>query len=293
MPSLVTICGESYSGTTMLELMLGHSPRAFSCGEVAYWYRPVTEAHRRLNCGCGADPCTAWEPLRNIPAERFHAEVCRRLDVELVTDSSKRLSWVVDANRWAVASRLDVVNLAIWKSPLAHLHSHWKRGKPLSNALRRYRRYYTRLLRWGAPVMTVNYHRLTAAPASELALVCRRIGIDYFPGKECFWNGQSHLLYGNRRTQSQVGADAGAIEESVDYPPEFLAAAADVRHHWESSAMRRLCSELESRDVSRQEVPEDRPASDRRAVPWWYYPQRFDDAWRALLGRYRPAKRAG
>jgi hypothetical protein len=293
MPKLVTICGESYSGTTMLELMLGHSARAFSCGEVAYWYRPVTQSHRRLDCGCGADPCGAWEQLRDIPAQRFHAELCRRLDVDLVTDSSKRLSWVVDVNRWAAVGRIDVVNLAIWKSPLAHLYSHWKRGKPLSNAMRRYRRYYARLLSWGAPLMTVSYDRLTASPAAELAAVCQRIGIDYFPGKESFWNAQLHPLYGNRRTQSQVGASDGTIEPSVEFPPDFLAAASKHRPLWESAAMRRLCSDLESRDVRRQDLPEDRPQADRCALPWWYYPQRFDDTWRALLGRYRPAKRAG
>jgi hypothetical protein len=160
----------------------------------------------------------------------------------------------------------------------------------LTTALRRYHRYYTRLLDWGAPVLTVNYHRLAANPATELATICRRIGIDYLSGKECFWNRQSHILFGNLRTQSQVGASIGNIQDDAEYPPDFLAAAESLRNYWESPAMLALGRELEACDIGRcQPARTDSPTGHLRP-PWWYYRQRFSENWRALLGRYRSAK---
>lgn len=287
--TLVNVCGESYSGTTMLELMLGNGPQSFSCGEVAFWYRPITEAHRQLRCGCGVDPCLVWMPFRDVPPHRFHGEVAQRLGVDLVTDSSKRLSWVVDANGWGAQGGWQVVNLAIWKSPLAHLHSHWKRGHSLTTALRRYRRYYTRLLHWGAPVLTVNYHRLAATPATELATICQRIGIAYFPGKECFWSRPSHSLFGNLRTRNQVGAAAGAIQDELVFPAEFLTAVDGLRGALESPPITALAEELETHDVGRT-PPVHAGSQNGVRPPWWYYRQRFSESWRSLLGRYRAAK---
>jgi len=290
MPVLVNVCGESDSGTTLLVLMLGSGPRAFACGEVAYRYRPITRDHLNLVCGCGAEPCPVWSGLHDLPAHRFHGEVCRRLDVDVVADSSKRLSWVVDTHRWGPAEGLSVANVVIWKSPLEHLYSHWKRGRPLETALDRFQRYYGRLLTLGLPVITVEYDRLVSQPATMLQQVCARLGIDYFPGKECFANWQPHLLFGNRGTWRRM-AESGVEPAPTEWPTEFLAAVEPLSDAIDSPALQRLCAQLQNPTVDQSCSAGDVPAPRRQLWPWWYYCQRLDDVWRGLCRNYRPANR--
>ena len=97
--------------------------------------------------------------------------MARQLVVTLVTDSSKRLSWVMDVNRWGAAQGLRVVNLVIWKSSLAHLYSHWKRGHSLGTAMHRHHRHYTRVLDCGLSVISVNPTRSVKHTVSFLRLL--------------------------------------------------------------------------------------------------------------------------
>lgn len=53
MPTLISICGEGQSGSTMLDLMLGNGYDTFSCGEVYAWFRPWRTHHFRITCSCG------------------------------------------------------------------------------------------------------------------------------------------------------------------------------------------------------------------------------------------------
>ncbi len=102
MPKLINICGMGGSGTTMLDLMLGNGNDAFSCGEVYAWFRPWRSHHRSIVCSCGETPCPVWEQIKDSAENRFHSDVCRRLGVSFVIDSSKELRWLTDAQTWAV-----------------------------------------------------------------------------------------------------------------------------------------------------------------------------------------------
>jgi len=101
----------------MLDLMLGNNRKAFSCGEIHSRFRPHRRHQRegfrttvtppevaRIRCSCRRQPCPVWEKLSDQPEHEFHLGVFDRLGVTVVADSSKRLSWVLDAHRRRPAS---------------------------------------------------------------------------------------------------------------------------------------------------------------------------------------------
>uniref|UniRef100_A0A7C4LNH4 Sulfotransferase family protein n=1 Tax=Schlesneria paludicola TaxID=360056 RepID=A0A7C4LNH4_9PLAN len=292
MGTVINVCGPSFSGTTMLELMLANSPTGFCCGEVAFWYRPLHGGHRRIDCSCGAAPCPVWPRLLQVSPHRLHAEILRTQGVELATDSSKRLSWTIDVNRWAGRGQFRVVNCAIWKQPAAYVHSHWKRGAPLDTALRRYVRYYQRLLETGLPLITVNYEQLVQNPAECLHAVCLAAGIDYFPGKEAFWRRTQHQLYGNQGTRRQLGREDGGIQAAEQFCEEFHHQWRAVGSQLTASPWQHVLSSLVRRDVLHGPPPAaaHRP---RWIQPPWYYRQRLHDGLRRAFRWYRPLPQPG
>ena len=114
-------------------------------------------------------------------------------------DSSKRLGWVRDANRWGADSGMRVVNLLIWKEPLELAFSWWRRGELPADeeAIRCYVLYHARLLDAGFPVLSLPYADLAADPAGVLASTCHAAGLPYEPGQERFWTTQHHNLFGS------------------------------------------------------------------------------------------------
>ncbi len=258
----------------MLDLMLGNSPDAFSCGEVNAWFRPHRPHHFRLECACQAEPCPVWERLKGVPESSFHEAVFREMNVDFVIDSSKALDWVIDTCRWAPQAR--VLNIAIWKDPIHILYSYWKRDRNLQTIKRKfntsYVRYYARLLALDIPFMSVHYRQLAEAPQVALSTICAKIGMTYAAGKEHFWLKTHHHLFGSNGVRKQVTNKHSVIyraeardegfESSQDELERFV-----VRH----SKLQRLLDELERREVGRVEAATEAGTRHVRRPAFYYY----------------------
>ena len=280
----------------MLDLMLGNSDDAASCGEVGAWYRPKREDRVAIQCPCGIDPCPRWTPILDVPRSRFHREAFDRWGVRYLSDSTKTLGWILDSNRWAHDAGIRVVNVLIWKDPATHAYSHWKRGTSFEDARRRFVRYYSRFLKMGLPFVSVNYDELARSPGQLLPEVCRVIGMPYHPGREHFWARRHHNLFGNAGTGSQVGRDSGRVRPSENFPAEFRQALAahedrigiDPRPVGLVAALRRF--DVKEMEAETFERPAERPS---RMVGYWYFEERYKHVFRTALGRLRPARLSG
>ena len=293
--TLINVCGASFSGTTMLDLMLGNSDDAASCGEVGSWFRPKRHDRVAIRCYCGADPCPRWEPFGDVPRGRFHREAFDRWGVRYLSDSTKTLSWILDSNRWGYTQGIRVANVLIWKQPEAHAYSHWKRRTPLPDARRRFVRYHTRFLGLGIQFVAVNYERLVRSPGPVLAEICRAVGMPYSPGREEFWKRRHHNLFGSVGTANQVGREQGQIRPSEDFPAAFLNAyAAMEQAGCPGPDPREIAATLERFDVRDADPgvfdrPDRRPG---RMVGYWYFEDRYKRVLRNLAGRLRPPRMA-
>ncbi|MGB0651647.1 MAG: hypothetical protein ACPGQL_00465 [Thermoplasmatota archaeon] len=298
MGTLVLVCSSNFSGSTMLDLMLGSHPRAFSVGEVQAWYRPEQEHHLRIVCPCGQRPCPAWEQLRDLPARHLHRDVLAKMDKDVVVDSSKDPSWVHDAARWAARDGLDVRHVVIWKDPVALAHSYWKRGSPLALWRKHQLDYYERLRQLRVPLVGVRVEELAADPVATLRRLSEALDIPFEAGQERFWDGDLHPLFGNLRTRHQVEAGASTIRREERFEPGFDAVRPEVeRMLAEDERLRSVVTWLESLGLAHGASTRDAAATGpgRRVMPWWYYRNAVWKAVRRVMLRppWRPGRANG
>lgn len=243
--TLVNVLGSGGSGTTLLALMLGNSERGFTPGETRVWYRPHQPAHFGFACWCRRNPCPVWEQIGVFPEGEVYRRAAEVLGAEVIADSSKWIDWARDAGEWARNDGMRVSNVLIWRDPIDLVHSWWRRGRlgggkaealegealrsrALTELGKRFIDYTELLFEGGFDPLVVSYDRLVEDPAGILSNLCTRIGIDYRPGQERFWEGDHHTLFGNESARHTI--EAGEAGELKPVPPaaEFKRAAAEL-----------------------------------------------------------------
>ena len=282
MKTVINVGGVSRSGSTMLHLILGNDESAFACGEIVNRFRPVKTHHRPFECACRVYPCPVWQRLDSTNERTFYREAFNILGVDLITDSSKEASWLLDARRWAERDDLTTINVFVYKDPIDLAYSFWKRGHNLMRWRSELVLYYGRVLGVGLPLLTINLGELLENPAGKVEQTCRVIGIPYAPGKERFWEKSHHHAFGNLGVQRQVQSGRSVFQRDRTYPADFAQHIDELRG--------RIASDLELQwllqhlaDAEVKNHPEaagrgqqfDRP----RPYPTWYYRQRLRRLW--------------
>jgi hypothetical protein len=270
----------------MLDLMLGNADDAFSCGEVAAKYRPFVSYHYDAECRCGQSPCPVWQKIGNIKEHQFHAAVVEKLGATYVIDSTKELRWAIDSQNWAAANGLRVLNVVIWKNPVDLAHSYWKRGGGLRAWYRPFVSYYSKLLETKLPFRSVYFNELVSDPSGNLEKVCSAVGMPYFEGKERFWEGEHHYVFGSQGAYKQTAVGDSKIEKSEKYPPEFQAHIEELsRYISEDSKLRSILQALERAQVSSAggfSEEEGRYVASK-PYPLWYYGMQVRHVFRRYL----------
>ncbi len=169
MGTLIHICGGDRTGTTMLDLMIGNALDAFSCGEIYAWFRPHKAHHMVIKCRTYTKPCGFCELLSKVKESEVHSRILQIDDIRFVIDSSKELCWLIDSLRWAFRKGIQSFILLLWKDPMDHAFSYWKRGKSLKLWLKKFLDYYGRFLSIWTPFFSIRFAELIKDPAVKLS----------------------------------------------------------------------------------------------------------------------------
>lgn len=190
------IGGSSYSGSTMLDMMLSNAPLGFSIGEVQALFRPYRPHHFHPKCGCGDENCQIWKKIREKGEGALYQTVFSQFEnVNYIVDSSKNPHWIKKQTDHLVRQGYDVYNILIWKEPADFCASMRKRNrKGCIKAWKNYYRLYMSLIdNW----ISVSYTELAHNPSSTLTSLCKKLGIRYQSEMEDYWKKQHHTLFGN------------------------------------------------------------------------------------------------
>ncbi|MDR4517213.1 MAG: sulfotransferase [Nitrosomonas sp.] len=259
----------------MLDLMLGNSSDAFSCGEVVAWYRPWRRHHFKLVCQCGQTSCPVWKRLAVVDAHEFHHAVLSESGVDFAVDSSKDLCWVLDSQKWAMSKGITTYNILIWKNPVNLAYSHWKRGKGLDHWHKEFIAYHERFLKLNLPFRAVNYNELVKNPQKILNNICNFVGMPYFEGKERFWeNHQSHYLFGSDTTSRQTSSKQSEIWTKDDFLPKFQEHIQYLENKIaHDTKVQQILDELNKSDIRYQLESSggEKISSTPKLYPLWYY----------------------
>jgi len=251
MNTLVNICAPERSGTTMLDLMLGSGPDAFSLGEISGWFRlyRYRDSHTLPNeweSELGLSQKSIERLFYGPPAD-FHAHAFEVLGVSHLIDSSKEKTWIIDTQRFASAHGYSVINLLLIKDPVEFAHSFWKRGR-YDEWERVYRRYYEWILSSDFEFASILLDDLVKEPASVLQEICDYIDLPYFPGKERFWEFLHLNVNGSPGVRKQV-KDGDSSIEVRSLSPEFLPLINDVRSQVEAGPIHDLVREAKQHSI--------------------------------------------
>lgn len=195
--TIVFVGGSAYSGSTILDMMIASGGKGISIGEAHALFYPFRKKHLTPICGCGSDECNIWYEIKEKKPSQLYTELFKRFpESEFIVDSSKDPLWIKEQSDIAISKGMDVKNVLIWKEPQGFALSQIKRGnrkrweRPWINY---YRLYYSII----DNIISVNYEKLVENPKSVLKAICDQLDIEYFEGKEFYWNFKHHTLYGN------------------------------------------------------------------------------------------------
>ncbi len=248
--TLINICGSQRSGSTMLDLILGNDPRAFSCGEVYALYHPWRKHHFQPTCGCGSK-CEYLQEFKKVRPEEFHRTLFEKFGFSWVIDSSKDLNWVIDNQRWIINQKGRVLNLVIWKQPASFCISFLKRGEDRDYWRDQFINYYQRFLETQLPFVSVCYDDFVNQPEGYLQRLCELVCMDYFPSKMNFWEKTHHQLFGSGGTARQVKDGASEIFLQDENSDRFAAQIEEVEKQLgEDRAVNAVISALRANRLS-------------------------------------------
>jgi hypothetical protein len=271
MKTLINILGAGRSGTTMLDLMLGNSPDAFSLGEVGSYFRPTRKHHFTIDCSCGNGLCPTWEKLTRFKEEFFYLKLFDELNVNYVVDSSKELACLIDKYR-RLDSSIRIVNIITWKDPIDLAYSHWKRGQDVWFHLNSFIKYLNRFLNLEFSFFSVRHSELTKNPARKLKSICQKIGMPYFEGKEQFWLKDHHFLFGSEGVRRQIAKKESFIYQSQTWPSEFERKLPLLEKRIsEMPELTDVLSILHKYDVEKIQVFNDQRPIQIKKPKWYYY----------------------
>jgi hypothetical protein len=196
MKKVLFIGGSSYSGSTMLDMMMANSPDGFSVGEIQALFHPYRPHHFSPVCGCGNPECGLWKRVLASGEERLYQTIFNEFpEVSFIVDSSKNPWWIHRQTSTLEKQGIMVHHLLIYKEPAAFAHSMVKRGrKTWRRAWKNYYRLYFSLIENFFPVP---YKGLAQKPSETISSICRSCGLEFHQDRERFWEKQHHTLFGN------------------------------------------------------------------------------------------------
>lgn len=295
--TVISIGCPSRSGSTMLDLMLGNAYNSFSLGEVYAKFRPFRSYHLDPQCGCGNLDCRYRKVISECSRRSLYTTCFEKFDVEYLIDSSKRLSWIIDASKVAEGRNYRYINVLIYKNPIELSHSFFKRGHDPMFWRNYYVLYYRRFFSTGMPFVAVNYNDFMAGLPDSLERLCTAINMPYFSGKERFWEKQHHHYFGSGGVRRLLQSDNPVLWREESFSPEFEAIIPSIETRVQNdSEVQGVSKILRENDVLTHDLKAEDCAGNVRR-PFWYYKTRLremmEQARATIAYRHARARRDG
>jgi hypothetical protein len=197
---VIFVGGTSYSGSTMLDMMLANGPGGFSCGELVASFVPYRKHHLSPSDESAGGSDFPWQSvIASGPDNVYDAIFAADSRITRIIDSSKDPFWISSRMQELSSRGIRSRSLLIWKTPAEFMQSRKKRDRERGwrRAWINYHKLYFSLVPdW----RSVAYRPLVTDPG-VLEAACRYLDIEYFPDKQKFWEGSYETLFGNSRAK--------------------------------------------------------------------------------------------
>lgn len=237
MKKVAFIMGAGHSGSTLLDLILGSHPDAFSLGE--FLSIPLKRKGGRYPkeiCGICGEGCAFWGEIASLPEFQSYFEwgdsthwftarlyrhfgsflcnIYQRLfewtGAKVLVDSSKKVWWIRRQLRpfwfWQDITPFLIYLCRDGRAVVAsYLRKYPERGvsalaqKWVQDTLDM-EQYYQSFAK--SRRLRVRYEELATAPERVIRSVCRALNVSYEPAMLHYWRHDHHIVSGNANTRS-------------------------------------------------------------------------------------------
>ncbi len=206
---IIYVLGADFSGTTLLDLILGSTSYSASLGELFSFMEPTSKAHEQPRCSCGSD-CGLWQ------REKFGADPYSVLHAwhqkSVLIDSSKHPTWLLQQKKANPNLKLECI--LIWKDPYTYAQSCANRGNNKGWA-DKWLRYHRAVLQLEIPVYSLSLQNLVDNPEPTLEKLCHHLDLPFEKSMLDYKSHQHHIVFGSataRLALHEPGSDAHRIE---------------------------------------------------------------------------------
>lgn len=238
---LIAIFGASFSGSTLINSVLGAHPKIFGGGELHWLFRAQTEGPI---CAICRGECKYWTPQARaaITPQNLYHQVSKIFGRPFVADASKMRDWF--ANTLKEFPDLPVARILLVKHPVRHVSSFIEKKETAGktedgslafgtwqSTLQRLRAFYEGFVLPGegsevdirynlvadptAVDFVIRYEDFVAAPAQSLAPILSQLGLSYDPKMDNWAEAEHHHIGGNVGPRVQINQDVPALETAV------------------------------------------------------------------------------
>jgi hypothetical protein len=217
MKKVIFVGGTSYSGSTMLDMILSNDEKGYSLGEVIALFRPFKNHYQEEREKIFSKKDPVWYQILKNGPNSLYPTLFKEFEnkIDFFVDSSKNPFWIAKQTKILKEMGVDVQNVLIYKNPfdLAHSYNKRKRYNDWESAYVKYHIQYINLIE---DFFTVSYKDVVSND-EIIKEVCSYVGIDFYVEKNKFWlNKKITTFFGNDRTRYHKFNKEQEIIKSVD-----------------------------------------------------------------------------
>lgn len=212
---VIFVMGADFSGTTMLDLVLGSARDAASLGEFSAFLNPTSTRHLQPECSCGDLACDLWQ-REQFDADDPYARPFKWHGTPALVDSSKDLSSLLATLPRLKKQQVDARIVLIWKDPGAYAKSCAQRGRG-SDWAAKWLRYHRGFLQAGLPFYSQRLDTLLSQPDRALPDLCAFAGLEFADDLMAYGARKHHIAFGSTTARMKLhaeGSDAWEREVS-------------------------------------------------------------------------------
>ncbi|MFW5895260.1 MAG: hypothetical protein ACOCT9_00800 [archaeon] len=281
---VILIGGTGRNGSTLLDLMIGNDPKGFSAGELYYLFRP-NKPSVKLNkgdCFCNKKNCSFWSSIKDKCNEKVIYDcLFNELNIDFIVDSSKNPLWIRKQINYGSNKNYEIIPIIIYKTPLEYAYSRYKRDD-LDIWKKSYLKVHKSIFYIMDDFVTIKYKDLAKNPSKKLKSICDSIGIDYFKGKEKFWNNDNtnHLIRGSptlKKANDIVYYEDQYDQGKIDYLKKNITINSEVKKVFEvlngfeiDSSKKEKRSAKKIKDEIMENNPQDILIRSLRLSPYYW-----------------------
>ncbi len=220
MNKVIFIAGTAYSGSSMLNMILGNSSNSFAIGEVRGLFHPTKKYHINPECGCGNPKCNVWlEIQKHGKKNNIYRTIFNNYNnIETIIESSKDPFWIKKQINQLHKIGIKTKLILIWKTPEEFALSKLKRNeiKFWDRAWINYHKLFFQMFK-DCDWYTIKYKDLVKNRNSEIKKLCELYDLKFHHRMIFFWEKKHHILFANTSSKFHMYDENNkAYKQSID-----------------------------------------------------------------------------